>query len=98
MLETVLAWRPFDDFTVHCCNHGLPLDFIVTYRLQPTPAGTQLTSLWQFKLKLPLPAALAGPLGRAVLKAFGMDREILGLGRLIAAESVTASAYLTAAA
>jgi uncharacterized protein YndB with AHSA1/START domain len=91
MLETVLDWHPFDYLTVRTNNHGMPVDFMITYILEPTPAGTRVSSRWLFLPKGPLPAGLARWLGGLMLPMFGMPREMAALGRLLAAEAAEAA-------
>lgn len=87
MFETVLDWKPFEHITVDTCNIGFPMDFLITHDLQATAAGTRLTSYWKFKLKVPLPASFAAPLGKVMLKVFKIEQQYADLARLIAEEA-----------
>ena len=86
MIETILDWRPFEYFTVDkiSCVKTAPIDFTVTYRLEPVSAGacTRLTVYVQ--TRMPMPRSLLGPAGRFALKVFGIDQGFDLLVRLIA--------------
>lgn len=58
MVETVLAWRPFDYFTV--TQEVPPAVITVTSQLIPSDTGTHLviTTHWHLKTPLPLPDVL----------------------------------------
>jgi hypothetical protein len=64
--EVILDWQPFEYFTVEQDFNGLGLT--ITHHLEPLPDGE---TRWQtlFKIKLPLPAALAGLEPAVVVKA-----------------------------
>lgn len=86
MLETVLDWRPFDYLTVRMQNHGLLVDFLITYVLESEPNATRVTSRWQFLPAGRIPAGLARWLGAFYLRLFGLPRDFAALGRLLTAE------------
>ena len=87
MIETVLDWQPFDYFTVEQASQMMPMNFYLTYQLEPTPAGTRLTVTMKAKLKQPLPNALAPAALKLVNRVFGMDKEYDALARLIVEEA-----------
>ncbi len=77
MVETVLDWRPFEYYTVlkKSLTPMMPVNFTVTYRLEPLTDGTRtrLHGCAQVALRLPIP--LTAAVARAILKVAGFDRD-----------------------
>ena len=100
MVETVLDWRPFEYYTVDKASRvkTMPIDFTVTYRLEPLAdnACTRLTVYVQ--TRMPVPKSLLRSAGRVALKVFGIDQEFDRLARLIAQARSSAPASRLAAA
>ncbi len=61
-IEHILAWRPFEYYTVRLSKGLLRLK--ITGRLEPTPAGTRVR--WNLKLDAALPGWMRRPLSRLI--------------------------------
>jgi hypothetical protein len=86
MVETVLDWRPFEYYTVDKDSRmkTMPIDFVVTYWLEPLANGTRTRLTVYVQVRMPAPKSLLRPAGRFALKVFGIDQEFDLLARLIA--------------
>jgi hypothetical protein len=100
MVETVLDWRPFEYYTVDKASRvkTIPIDFTVTYRLEPLvdTACTRLTV--HVRTRMPVPKSLLRSASRVALKVFGIDQEFDLLVRLIAQARSPAPTMLPAIA
>jgi hypothetical protein len=85
MVETVLDWRPFEYYTVDKDSRmkTMPIDFVVTYRLESLADGTCTRLTVYVQTRMPMPKALLRSAGRFALKVFGIDQEFDRLARLI---------------
>lgn len=94
MVETVLDWRPFDYYTVDKASRmkTMPIDFTVTYRLEPLADGARTKLTAYVQVRMPVPRFLLRSAGRFALKVFGIDQEFDLLARLIAQTRTPGSA------
>ena len=87
MVETVLDWRPFDYFTVTQDVLRVVL-MTITFRLEPSAAGTHMTYLCKLEpqMAVPLPASVKLAATKAELEKLNVRESYERIGELIKEE------------